>query len=131
MTTVPAPSAHAAIITDLLFWTAASSVLLLGSGRVAGSWGAPEPALVVVCTAVLVSGVAGMVLRAHLRGSTVLRVFGWANLVIAPVLLAIAVLDLLGLTRAGNAALSTAAGVAALFGVWQVVSGTLTNRRRS
>ena len=53
-----------------------------------------------------------------------LKVFGSANLVLAPILLAGAVLDVLGLTSAGNIGLAIGAAVAGLFGVWQLVSGS-------
>ncbi|MFL6109523.1 MAG: hypothetical protein ACJ72D_25850 [Marmoricola sp.] len=131
MTTTPAtPNVPAAIMGDLAFWTAASAVTLVVSGRVASSWGAPEPVVVGVAAGILGAGVAGMVLRSRLRGSVVLRIFGWTNLAMAPALLAVALLDVLGLTRAGNTALVLGAAVAALFGAWQVASG-LTSRRRS
>lgn len=131
MTTTTAPKAPAAILTDLVFWTIASAAILLGAGRVADSWGAPEPALLAVAAAILLSGVAGLALRSRLRGSRVLRICGWANLAMAPALLAVALLDLLGLTRAGNTALGIAAGVAVVLGAWQLVSAGVTSPRRS
>ena len=109
----------APVVADLLFWTVAAVAVISGSGRLAGDWGAPRPVLVAAAGVVLVSGLAGLLVRRALVNAPTLRWFGRANLAIAPVLLVAAVLDWLSLTHSGNLALTVAAAAAAVFGAWQ------------
>ena len=110
----------APIVADLVFWIVAAVAVISGSGRLAGDWGAPRAVLVAAAGVVLVSGLAGLVLRRALVNVPTLRWFGRANLAIAPLLLVAAALDWFSLSRSGNLALSAAAAAAAAFGAWQL-----------
>lgn len=130
MTAEYAGTAEVPILADLIFWTVTAGVVLAASNRLAADWGSPRAALVTIAALVLAAGLAGLAWRNRLRGVQVALVFGWANLAIAPVLLLLAVLDLLDLTRSGDVALGVGAAVAAAFGLWQR-QAAVTSRRRS
>lgn len=122
-TAIPRPtdsSRRRSLQADLIFWTTAGAVVAALSGPLSTSWGVPRAVLLdvglvfAIFGPLLVFGVNRMrVTRGLVAGFVV------TNFVLAPLSLAAAGLDWLGLSRAGNWALADAGLVMLVLGTWQ------------
>ncbi|HET6167154.1 MAG TPA: hypothetical protein VFE07_10025 [Marmoricola sp.] len=117
-----ADSGRAPVLADLVFWTVAGTVVIALSGSLDSTWGTDRAALVVVAGVLVVGGLAALAAlwRTRPMPRRLVRVFGVANLGIAPVVLVAALIDLLDLTGSGNAALAGVAVVTVVLGAWQL-----------
>jgi hypothetical protein len=115
-----ATSRRRSLYADLSFWTAAGAVVAALSGPLSHSWGVPRAVLLDVG---LVFAILGPLLLLGVNRMRVTRglVAGFVvtNFALAPLSLAAAGLDWLGLTRAGNWALTDAGLVMLVLGIWQ------------
>lgn len=113
-------SRRRSLYADLIFWTAAGAVVAALSGPLSHSWAVPRAVLLDVG---LVFAIFGPVLVLGVNRMRVTRglVAGFVatNFVLAPLSLAAAGLDWLGLSRAGNWALADAGLVMLVLGIWQ------------
>lgn len=112
------------IRADLVFWTAAGAVVAALSRPLADWWSAPRAVLLDGGLAFLVGGI-GLLFALYRARPTPRRLvagFVVTNLLLAPITLAAAAFDWLGLSRAGNWALADAAAVMLVLGVWQLTA---------
>ncbi|UMB67693.1 hypothetical protein [Mycobacterium paraterrae] len=108
---------------DLVFWTAAGALVAALSGPLSHSWAVPRAVLLDVG---LVFAIVGPLMLLGLRrmrlSSGLVAAFVVTNFALAPLALAAAGFDWLGLTRAGNWALADAGLVMLVLGIWQYVA---------
>lgn len=116
------------IVTDLVFWSVAGATVAVFCGPLGQWWTVPPTALLAGGTMFVVVGGALWLGLQRLRPTPrrLLKVFGVANLLLAPAVWAVALFHLLPVSTAGNWALAAAGDVAVLLGAWQ-----LTTLRRS
>jgi hypothetical protein len=111
------------LLADLVFWTAAGAVVAALSRPLSDSWGIPRAVLLDVG---LVFAILGPVLLVGINRMRPTRglVAGFVatNFLLAPITLAAAAFDWLGVSRAGNWALADAAAVMLVLGVWQLTA---------
>lgn len=106
---------------DLAFWTAAGAVVAALSGPLADWWHASREVLLVGGVAFAVLGpvlLLGLHRMRHVSRGLV-TAFVVTNFLLAPIAAAAAWFSWLGLSAAGNWALTDAAAVMLLLGVWQ------------
>lgn len=106
-----------------MFWTAAGALVAALSGPLSHSWAVPRAVLLDVG---LVFAIVGPLMLLGLRrmrlSSGLVAAFVVTNFALAPLALAAAGFDWLGLTRAGNWALADAGLVMLVLGIWQYVA---------
>jgi hypothetical protein len=111
------------LLADLVFWTAAGAVVAALSRPLSDSWGIPRAVLLDVGLVFAILGpvlVLGINRMRPTRG--LVAGFVATNFLLAPITLAAAAFDWLGVSRAGNWALADAAAVMLVLGVWQLTA---------
>lgn len=105
---------------DLVFWTAAGAVVAALSRPLSDSWGVPRAVLLDVGLVFAVLGPVMLLGLNRMRPTRQLIAgFVVTNAVLAPIALAAAGFDWLGLSTAGNWALADAGVIMLVLGAWQ------------
>jgi hypothetical protein len=123
MTAISRPtdsSRRRSLLADLVFWTAAGAVVAALSRPLSDSWHVSRAVLLDVGLVFAIFGpvlVLGVYRMRPTRG--LVAGFVATNFLLAPITLAAAGFDWLGLSRAGNWALADAGVVMLVLGVWQ------------
>lgn len=117
-------TSRASVLADLAFWSLAGTSVAVFSGPLSRQWDASRSVLIGLAAAIAAVGLLALLLLRAGRPipRRIVQACGLGNLTIAPAAFAAATTGLLGLSTAGNWALTLVGVTVLTFGAWQLTS---------